>query len=288
MDNLSTAQPDAAAEAHDATAQSEGTEDVLIDEPQDVEPKPEAEEDTQPEEAAKTDTEDDTGNDDGEGNEDDDTESRNQRRRRLKREREAARTKELEAAKNRIQELEAKLASQAPKMEDFDTEAEYAAELAVFKAGQRLDTDAKTQAESQIKALTDEAEQEWQERAAEMRDAARQKYTDFDDKVRLAFDIAQANPNEAVEAAVRSEAGADIAYWLGNNPQEAREIMSLSPYEAAMQLGRITAQLPKAEPKKTTTAPPPITPVAPKATTRLSLDEIDDMDEYAKRRGFNL
>lgn len=261
MDTLTPAQPDAATEALDATVQPDGTQapETVIDEPQDVELSPEPQAEDQP----KADDDSETGAKDDDAGKDDDseTESRNQRRRRLARERETARTQELEAAKARVAALETKLSGVAPRVEDFDTEAEYTAALASHSVRKELDTDAKAQAETQVQSLHTEAQAEWEERAADMRDAALKKYTDFDEKVGLAVAMAQTLPNPAVEAAIREDDGADLAYWLGNNPEEARRIMAKPPYQAAIDLGRISAAIPQAKPKTTSTAPPPITPV---------------------------
>jgi len=82
------------------------------------------------------------------------------------------------------------------------------------------------------------------------------KYEDFD---AVAF-----NPslpvNEAMEQVILgSEKGADLAYYLGSNPQEAARIANLPPMLSAMEMGKIEMKM--SAPKKTTNAPKPIQPV---------------------------
>jgi hypothetical protein len=59
-----------------------------------------------------------------------------------------------------------------------------------------------------------------------------------------------------------AENGAELAYYLGTNPQEAHRLISLPPAKAAFELARLDAKMTK-QPKPTS-APPPIRPVGGK------------------------
>ena len=88
---------------------------------------------------------------------------------------------------------------------------------------------------------------------------------------------------QAVQSCDRS---AEVAYWLGKNVEAAKEIASMPPMQAAIEIGRIEARLPS--PKKVSAAPDPIKPVAGR-TDIIEKDE-DDMtpDEWAAWRNKQL
>jgi hypothetical protein len=78
------------------------------------------------------------------------------------------------------------------------------------------------------------------------------------------------------EAIQSSEAGPDLAYWLGSNPKEAERIANLSPLMQAKEIGRIEAKLSDNPPvKKTTSAPTPISPVTARSSGSPSHDTTD-------------
>jgi hypothetical protein len=59
---------------------------------------------------------------------------------------------------------------------------------------------------------------------------------------------------------VESEHGGDIAYYLGRNPDVARDLyrkFNVNPAQALIELGRIEARVTAAPAKKTSTAPNP-------------------------------
>lgn len=59
-----------------------------------------------------------------------------------------------------------------------------------------------------------------------------------------------------------SKAGPEIAYYFGNNPDKAAEIASMSPYQAAIEVGKLEGKvLGTLKPKNVTKAPTPVTPV---------------------------
>lgn len=87
---------------------------------------------------------------------------------------------------------------------------------------------------------------------------AREKYADYDAVTR--------NPNvpitpDMAEVIRDSDAGPDLAYHLGKNPQEAMRIAQMSPTRRAVEMGRLEARVtaPKAAPKQ---PPAPVSPVS--------------------------
>ncbi len=120
-----------------------------------------------------------------------------------------------------------------------------------------------SQAEDTEKRLTQERERAALEDQQRMKDAwseavedARDRMPDFDQVVTKDTPIhARAAPY-----IVESDLGAEIAYWLGKNPTEARALFNKfesAPNQALIELGRIEARLSAPEPKRVSTAPRP-------------------------------
>ena len=73
-----------------------------------------------------------------------------------------------------------------------------------------------------------------------------------------------------------SDVGPDVAYYLGSNPKEADRISRLSPILQAKEIGRIEVALAASPPvKRTTSAPPPISPVTPTSNGAPAYDTTD-------------
>jgi hypothetical protein len=86
----------------------------------------------------------------------------------------------------------------------------------------------------------------------------RQRHDDFDEVVSnpdLPFD------EKMTDLFMQSERGAELAYALGNNIPEAMRIASLPPTQAAMELGRMEAQMSQLQPRTQSNAPDPIEPI---------------------------
>lgn len=90
---------------------------------------------------------------------------------------------------------------------------------------------------------------------------------------------------------VESENGADIAYWLGKNPDAARNLFNqfeTAPQRALIELGRIEARLSAPPPPPVTKAPAPA-PVLNGGQNPIQFDakraSVDDMTAYLKSKG---
>lgn len=155
----------------------------------------------------------------------------------------------LQQERERI--LKAGEGKEPPKPEDFDSDTGYeiAAALYKSKADDRSDRvkelDAKLEDRGkQVAAARDTA---WAEQVAE----ARTRYSDFE---QVAFYAPISN--ELAEVVKDSDLGADIAYFLGKNPNRAREISAMSRDSMLKAIGALETRLvqPKA-PKRTVPEP---------------------------------
>jgi hypothetical protein len=163
----------------------------------------------------------------------------------------------------RLAEMQSNQApKEVPPADQFESPEAYAEALAVKKAEQLL------------------AEREWKRQQAktldqyhDLEEKARDKYSDFE---QVAY-----NPNLRItsvmaETIQNSDVGPDIAYYLGGNAKEAERISQLSPILQAKEIGRIEAKLASDPPaKRTTSAPPPITPVTSRASGNPTYDTTD-------------
>ena len=154
----------------------------------------------------------------------------------------------------------------SPKLEDYGTFAEYneaAIDYRVQKALQEKDAK-----ESQSKIL-----QSWEQKKAE----ARKDIPDFDEV------LADMDPPAPVVLAVMNASPhtARIAHYLGNHPDEAKEINSMRPEAAALAIGEIAASFKVAKPteKKESKAPPPLVPVKAAATV-VKADRHSGLEEF--------
>ena len=141
------------------------------------------------------------------------------------------------------------------------------AEIAAAEARRAQD------AEQQAQAATAQAERAiWEER----RVAAVQKYADFDE-VAFKPDLPITT---AMAAAISAESnGADVAYYLGKNPQEAARIAALKPNQAFAAVVRLAMKL--EDKPSTSKAPAPITPVGARAGAVSKSPHEMSMEEYA-------
>lgn len=165
-----------------------------------------------------------------------------------------------------------------PQEDKFQTRAEY--DEAVRKHEQeeipqyedslfewRRETEQKKQEASQKQEEAKKVENTVKEAITNQVKTGREKYKDFDEVVLNQPDIPITV--SMTHVLIRRPDGADVAYYLGKNPEEARRIAALDPMNQAVELGMISAKL-KSGPaapaqQKTTKAPNPPSTVAAKA-----------------------
>ena len=165
--------------------------------------------------------------------------------------------------------------SQAPKLEQYNSIEEYLDALADHKASQKFDHLAKEREAKESQTRQQREVAKLHESYTKQTEQARQAYGDFDDVVQDPdLPISQA----MAEAIMRSTNGADVAYYLGKNPDQAARIASLDPFSAAVEIGRIAATVVRPQPRKTSNAPPPIQPVGARATPVTDPDKMSTED----------
>lgn len=174
-----------------------------------------------------------------------------------------------------------------PASDSFDSDADYFEALADWKAEQKVGEFRKQQ---QAEALN-KAEQTqtatrfelYQERVA----ASLEAIPDYAEVVG-ASDVPAAP--HVLESILDSDSGPQLAYHLAKHPELAEQLNAMTPVQAAREIGRLEAQLamPKTEtptPKRTTSAPPPITPVrGSNGQFSKAPEQMSDAEWYASQR----
>lgn len=164
--------------------------------------------------------------------------------------------------RERAQQPQLQAPKELPPAEQFESPEAYVEALASKKAQELVE------------------QREVQKRQAEMLEAyhdkeeeARTKYDDFE---QVAYNPNLRITNVMAETIQASDVGPDVAYYLGSNPKEADRISRLSPYLQAKEIGRIEAKLTsEPPPKKTSSAPSPISPVTARTTGSPTYDTTD-------------
>lgn len=182
---------------------------------------------------------------------------------------------------------EADQAEPAPKRDDFQDYDEYLTAMASYRAISALDARDKRKIEEQAKqsetALQTLSQREQQELAASWADQvadARSKYADFE---AVAYSPNVTITEQMVRVMADSEAGADIAYHLGQHPEKAASISRMQPLEMARAIGRLEATVTLPRAPRQTNAPDPVSPVRPKATASRNAEGMTPA-EYRKWR----
>jgi hypothetical protein len=142
-----------------------------------------------------------------------------------------------------------------PKLEDFNyDEAAYQAALithATQEASRKVREELRAEEAERQKA---ERAKSWKTRENEFK----AKNPDYEDVVYTA-PISDAMADLIME----SEIGAELAYYLGKNTDEASRIAQLDPVKAARELGRIEAKLEKPPAAPVAPRPPPVSKAPP-------------------------
>jgi len=167
--------------------------------------------------------------------------------------------KEMERENQRLQDqLKSKPAAPAvdtgkPQQGDFDSYDEYVEALTDWKWEQNNQKQQREQQENQ----------------------RRERYAQFDDKISRAsiddpnFGSKAYIPNALLEHFMDVAHPIKLAYYFGENPQEAQRIVGLPPIPAAIEIGRIEGKLKSKStlpPRSKTKAPAPTSPVGNRAT----------------------
>lgn len=147
----------------------------------------------------------------------------------------------------------ARLKSLKPDLTQIDDPDEALAWKTALKVREMssVDQEARVQHEKQI------AEQKMFQAWDAMKSEMREKAPDFDQVVNDNTPIHKF----AAPFIVESEKGGDLAYWLGKNPDVARDLymkFETAPAQALVELGRIEARLSSSTPKSVTKAPKPV------------------------------
>lgn len=160
-----------------------------------------------------------------------------------------------------------------PDLTDFDTYEDYVEALVDWKAEQKLKS-----RDEKAKAST--AEADFNSRLAEGAKA----FADWDDVVTSEVKIS----GDMAAAIGALDDPAPVIYYLGSNPEEAAAIKKLPPIRQITEIAKIEVKVGKTAAedtkpaKKTTNAPPPVTP--PKGSDTKTEKSVEDMDadEYIR------
>ncbi len=182
---------------------------------------------------------------------------------------------------------------QPPVRDDFEDDTEYAVEMAMFKM--RQEAQEKQEAEQRQQKVT-ENQQGLVEAAQKLRSTGNELFEDFD-AVALGEHVTY---NATMTEIVTSlERGAEVAYHLGQNPDEALRISKLPLTKQAVELSTIEQALNSASngqeqpgktqegkpAQRTTGAPEPVKRVTPSSSGERPLDT-GSYEDYRKARGF--
>lgn len=188
-------------------------------------------------------------------------------------------------------------AAEKPTPEKFGTYDEYVEALTDWKADEKIKANNETQKQESAKERTArERTERWTERS----NAARATHTDFDEVLNAASDVKLAD--FVCDALDESDKSAELLYRIAQDPSIADRLNAMTPRQAALELGRMEAKLlapvsaenpdpdevpvdPKPAPpaRKTTSAPPPVRPIAKGNSTAVDLSKLRG-DDYVKAR----
>lgn len=162
-----------------------------------------------------------------------------------------------------------------PTADQFDDYGEFVEALTDWKVAQKSQTLAQDAAKGVVQH---ERQANYQERLAE----TKATIADYDAVMEKAADMQIAD--YVGEAVYDSERGPEIFYHLAQHPEVAERLNGLSPLKAAMEIGKIEAQLSAPAVKRASQAPAPITPIVPGSNTKVNLDTADFETYVLERR----
>ncbi len=179
---------------------------------------------------------------------------------------------------------ESKAPAEKPTPEKFESYEDYLEALTDWKVEQKALKLAEEQRANQAQTAHDQLVETWKGKLAK----APEKYADFAEVTDQELPITAAMQAVMLD----SEVGIDIAYYLGQNPEECERIATLSPLAQARAIGKIEAQFGKEvapptdnKPKPAVaTLPKPIRPVHTGATASTKDPEKMSPAEYRRWR----
>lgn len=145
-----------------------------------------------------------------------------------------------------------------PSEDQYTDYSQYLEALADWKADQKI--------KAHLSEVESQRQQEAQQRTQQEKVQGFQAKAAEFAKEHPDYHVVAENPNVPIsqpmfDAIVESDMGPQIAYHLGQHPEEASRISSMSDYGAARELGKLEAQLSIPPKPKTSQAPDPVEPV---------------------------
>jgi len=165
----------------------------------------------------------------------------------------------------------------APKRADYASDEEWLDARVDWRAEQRD----KRNAEQERQQRDQSVHATYMERA----DHFTAEHPDFNEVVngiRMAPDVAP-----GVQAAIMGRPnGAEVAYYLGQNPDVCEELSQMNPADAVAEIGAISYELmpKKTSPTPVKRVPAPLTPVGGSSRVAQNLSDIEDTDAWIARR----
>jgi len=181
--------------------------------------------------------------------------------------------------------------AEKPKLDDFSTHEDFVEALSEFKAREVLKKDAQER-ESQSKQKLVENERQAKVAKYEAgKEAAREKFADYDEVVNSFDEPTCPDLNYAL---LDSEIGAELAYHLAQNPDLVDKFNKMHPATLYREFGKLEASYITKEPtvaaaKKVTNAPQPIKPLNSKTSEqKFDFKTCPDLETYKAARAKGL
>lgn len=146
-----------------------------------------------------------------------------------------------------------------PKLEQYDDYDDYIIAKTTHQIEKKQQVKDQQREAEQAQQAAAEHVQEFQQHLTD----ARVKYNDFDE---VAFNPSIPYSEAMTDLVMTSEQGSDIAYYLGQHPEDAQRIARLSDRDAAREIGRLEVRVSIPQPKTISNAPEPPSTVGSKET----------------------
>jgi hypothetical protein len=258
----------------------------VVDEPKRIDPEPGAKaEEPKAEEPAEPEAKDDEGElgEDGQPKKKKPTGSERAKRRAeylLEENRELQRR--LEAAERQSPKDGGEAKDDAPKEEDFNGDwTAFVAASAAYKAAQEVNKTLDRRERADLDRRQADAKREREIEHLERIEEARGVIADFDTVMATMKGVTIRD--DVIEEIKSSDKSPLLAYHLAKNPNKLRELNSMNSRELAREIGRLEGSLRMPAGKKQTTAPPPPANLRGGAAPTTTLEQVDDMNEFAER-----